>query len=79
MTEARKLKDIFSPDGKRVVEIWRSGIGLFYFQELSEESDPYAGSYLAPSHGSGLYDSAEAAEREAKATLPWLRGQDAVE
>ena len=52
---------------------WPGGTGLFHFEELSEEGDPHAGAYLAPSHGSGLHHGAEAAEREAQATLPWLR------
>jgi hypothetical protein len=50
--------------------------GMWRFEEESEhEGDEYTGRYFAPTHVSGLYESAAAAEREARAILPWLRDQ----
>jgi hypothetical protein len=50
--------------------------GMWRFEEVSEhEGDEYTGRYFAPTHVSGLYESADAAERDARATLPWLRDQ----
>ena len=48
--------------------------GMCRFVEDSHyDGDEYTGPYFAPTHLSGLYDSAEAAERDARAMLPWLR------
>lgn len=48
--------------------------GMWRFVEHSHyEGDEYTGAYFAPTHESGLYESADAAERDARAMLPWLR------
>jgi len=50
--------------------------GMWRFEEQSEyEGDEYTGRYFAPTHVSGLYESAEDAERDARAMLPWLRDE----
>ena len=50
--------------------------GMWRFEEESEqEVDEYTGRHFAPTHVSGLYESADAAERDARATLQWLRHQ----
>lgn len=48
--------------------------GMWRFIEESEQAgDEYTGRYFSPTHLSGLYESADAAERDARMTLPWLR------
>lgn len=48
--------------------------GMWHFVEHSHyEGDEYTGPYFAPTHVSGLYASADAAERDARAMLPWLK------
>ena len=69
--------EIVSEDGKRRVEIAGEG-GLFAFTEYSELWDEGYGNvsgsyYWAPTHVSGFYDSAEAAEADARAILSWLQ------
>lgn len=49
--------------------------GMWRFVEDSHyDGDEYTGPYFAPTHFSGLYETADAAERDARAMLPWLRG-----
>ncbi|MDR6147825.1 hypothetical protein QE363_003618 [Sphingomonas sp. SORGH_AS870] len=48
--------------------------GMWRFVEDSDyEGDEYTGPYFAPTHLSGLYESADAAERDARAMLAWVR------
>ncbi len=48
--------------------------GMWSFAEETEQAgDDYTGRYFASTYHSGLYASAEAAERDAYAMLPWLR------
>lgn len=48
--------------------------GMWHFVDESEhEGDKYTARYFAPMHFSWLYESADAAERDAGAMLPWLR------
>lgn len=42
-------------------------------EERKIEGVDYTGRHFAPTHVSGLYQSADAAERDARAMLPWLR------
>ena len=66
------IKRLESADGLRRADIQANGHGQFGFVEhsyLSEDGD----SFWTPTWFSGLYESAEAAEREARAELPWLR------
>jgi hypothetical protein len=74
------VKKVVSPDGKHALEI-SSERGLFRFTELGELWDEGYGAvpgsfYWAPTHESGLYESEEAAEADARAILPWLRDLD---
>jgi hypothetical protein len=72
------LKRIERADGTRAVEIFRGDHGLFRFDEVKwhepaiDDAYEYEG-YWAPSMCSGLYDSADAAERDARAEIVWLR------
>lgn len=47
--------------------LWR------FVEDSHYEGDEYTGPYFAATHYSGLYESADAAERDARAMLPWLR------
>ncbi|MCJ2186683.1 hypothetical protein [Novosphingobium beihaiensis] len=70
-------KSVNSRDGKRLVEIFDHGDGFYSFEESREaiEDIPDLGpeTYWMCSHVSGLYDSPEAAEIDARATLDWFR------
>lgn len=74
------VKRIEGADAIRALEIFRGDHGLFRFDEMKwHEPDlddlyeyEYEG-YWAPITCSGLYDSAEAAERDARAEIAWLR------
>ena len=73
------MRTIFSADGKRRVEI-SAGHGDWY--RFTEYCDVWNEDYAVPApvwtptHFSGLYETAEAAEAEAYATLPWLSGRN---
>jgi hypothetical protein len=73
----REIRKVKSSDGKRRMNLYARDDGLFCFAEFSEEIDDpeYSGreTYWIPRLESGLYDSAQAAERDAYAQIPWLR------
>jgi hypothetical protein len=69
-----KIKRISGQGGKRALFFADSG-GLFCFEEhtsVTEDDD----TYWSPTSVSGLYGSAEDAERDARMELPWLREPD---
>ncbi len=76
-----RVKGYLSPDGSRKLEIFRKSNGLFQFEESIVELiiEPDAEffeegtTYWNCTHLSGLHDSMEAADVEAKASLSWLR------
>ena len=66
-----------SDDGRRVLEIGRQPNGFYRFVEWTEQPGyEYVDPYLAPTRWSGLYASAEDAERDARMELSWLRPLD---
>ena len=72
------LKKIFSKDGLRYVEISSDDGRIFRYTELSQLWDGGYGNlpgsfYWTPTHGSGLFETAESAEADARATLSWMR------
>ena len=72
------VKRIERDDAVRALEILRGDHGLFRFEEMKwrepDADDPYEDEgYWAPSICSGLYDSAEAAEQDARAEIAWFR------
>ena len=74
MTTYTSVKRIVSRDGKRRADIRVRDDGAFYvITEETLEAEPDHGDVWSPTHQSGLYADAEAAEREARLTLPWLR------
>jgi hypothetical protein len=62
-----------SEDGRHVLEIERLQSGLYTYVEWIERFDDYDERfYLSPDQRSGLYSSAEEAERDARRALDWL-------
>ena len=76
-----RVSGYVSPDGSRKLDIFRKPNGLYQFEEsavelISEPDDEFCEdgtTYWICTHLSGLFDSSEAADAEAKTTLPWLR------
>ena len=72
MSGETSVERVESRDGTRLVAITGRGDGLFGFEELRLiTQDGYTS--WTPTHRSGLYDTPDAAERDARAILPWLR------
>ncbi len=72
------VKRIERADALRALEIFRGDHGLFRFDEMTwrkpDVDDPYEDEgYWAPTLCSGLYDSADAAEKAARAEIAWFR------
>jgi len=76
-----RMKAVFktykSANGVRMVEVYDHQDGFFSFEESCEaiEDIPDLGpeTYWMITYVSGLFDSAEAAERDAQLAIPWLR------
>ena len=72
------VKTIYSIDGERGVEIFRHPDGLFSFAEIKQYEIPTVGrQWRRDLAGGGMrrgsfYDSADIAEREARAAVRWL-------
>jgi hypothetical protein len=69
------VKTFLSLDGQRRVEIVRRHDGFFSFEEDQWTSE-FGNSYWVPATHHGVVsicDSAETAEREARARIDWLR------
>ena len=73
----RVVRTYASPDGKHRLEILDNQNGFYAFEEISEtvEHIPDLGpeTFWTSSHCSGLYSSLNAAEQDAKLTIPWFR------
>ena len=74
----KKVLQIFrSADGQRLVEIFDHQNGFFSYEESCEaiEDIPDLGpeTYWMTSYVSGLFDSAKAAEGDARLGIVWLR------
>ncbi len=82
-----RVKGYVSPDGARKLDIFKKPSGLFQFEEsvveLIIEPDPEfceeGTTYWICTHLSGLHESEEAADAEAKACLSWLREEKYVQ
>ena len=73
---AKIVKVIEKGDGKSKVNVLERNDGLFEFRAYVEQHDdgPYSsGPYWSPTFYSGLYASAEEAERDALNQVHWLR------
>ena len=75
----RKIKSFERPDGKRRLAIFARADGCYEFIESSEQyeyliyEDHIQEYYWAPIYESGIYGTAEEAERDARLMTPWLR------
>jgi hypothetical protein len=70
------IKTLASADGKHSVDIVARHDGSYQYHEHEYvEADEFSGPHWEPRHMSGLYASAELAERDALAEMSWLRGQ----
>jgi len=78
------LKTLLSVDGKRRVMIYHDEGGLFSFDEDQYllEDTPYVAEvpswYWSTVYSSGKYGSAADAERDARASIPWLRDNPSI-
>jgi hypothetical protein len=73
----REVKRIVSQDGKQTLYILE-GDTAFRYDELrwrDGREDELDEGYWDCEHSSGLYESADAAERDARLAVPWLRGE----
>jgi len=71
----KEIKRVMSEDGKRRMLVMAPYRNLFRFEEETHVTeDGYT--FWSPTHVSGLYDSAEAAELAARMELPWLRDKN---
>jgi hypothetical protein len=70
----REIKRFERPDGKRSLTIFERDDGCYAFVEDGEQYEGYVKEYYwAPIHFSGIYGTAEEAERDARLMTPWLR------
>jgi hypothetical protein len=74
MSKERRIKTIERSDGKARLFILARDDGLFRFEGESEQGED-GDVFWALSESSGLYESAEGAEHEARRTVPWLRDE----
>ncbi len=71
----KEIKRVLSADGKKRLLIMAAPGNLFRFEEYTYVTkDGYT--FWSPTWGSGLYDSTEAAERDAHLELRWLRDRN---
>jgi hypothetical protein len=76
MRDVERILYLTSADGKHAVEVERQENGYYRWVEFTQfPGDEYIDDYLSCTHFSGLYDTAEAAELDAR-SLPWLRDQN---
>jgi hypothetical protein len=72
MGDWKELKRVLSPDGKKRMLVRTAYGDRFRFDEDTYVTEDGL-SLWEPTHISGLYDSAEAAEQAARKEIPWLR------
>jgi hypothetical protein len=76
-THAKGIKVIDRADGKAKVYILARHDGFYEYRAYLEiQGTEYEGIYWAPTYKSGLYASADEAERAAYDDVPWLRQQN---
>lgn len=74
LSHAKKIKTIERIDGKARLHIFARNDGLYEYRGEAEIiGDKYEGIYWGDTEMSGLYASAEEAERDAYDEVPWLR------
>jgi hypothetical protein len=76
-THAKTIRVIDRVDGKAKVYILARDDGLYEYRvEVEIQGDEYDGVYWSPAERSGLFASAQEAERAAFDDVPWLRQED---
>jgi hypothetical protein len=76
-THGTVLKTFTSGDGTRSVDIVARNDGTYqYFGHKYVNGDAYTGPHWKPTRTSGLYPSADLAESDAEAEMPWIRLQN---
>jgi hypothetical protein len=73
MAKELRIKTIEHPEGKARIFIVARDDGLFRYEGEVEQWDQFSGFYWAPRYGSGLYETPEAAEADARNEVPWLK------
>jgi hypothetical protein len=73
MAREIRLKTIERPDGKARIFIIARDDGLFRYVGEVEDHDEFAGTFWRPCDMSGLYETPEAAEADARNEVPWLK------
>jgi hypothetical protein len=68
------VKTFLRPDQQRRVRIYQRDDGLFSFDESVRISSSDEGAWGPLAPYASFCDTAEAAEREALATIPWMQG-----
>lgn len=75
-THAKSIKVIDRADGKAKLYILARQDGFYEYRGEAEiQGDEYEGCYWSPTEMSGLFASAQEAERAAFDEVPWLRQQ----
>ena len=73
---AKSVLQIPGADDQQELEIELLPNGTYQFTEWTKQAgDEFTGPYTATTHLSGLYETLEAAEADARQMLPWLRDQ----
>jgi len=73
-THAKRIKVIDRADGKAKVYILARHDGFYEYRGEAEiQGDQYEGVYWSPTERSGLFASADEAERAEFDDVPWLR------
>jgi hypothetical protein len=77
MPERRIVRTIWSVDRKHRLDIYQRSDGHFGYAGVSLVTED-GETYWAPSDLSGIHETAEGAERDAMAEVPWMkeRGQN---
>ncbi len=74
MTPVDTVKTITSADGERRLHIYKHG-DFFAFAEDVDAKTVGGKGWMPVASPSGVYDTAETAEREATTQVPWLRNR----
>jgi hypothetical protein len=72
MTERRVVRSIWSADQKHRLDIFRRPDGHFGYAGESQVTED-GETYWNPTDMSGIYETAEEAEKDALVEVPWLR------
>jgi hypothetical protein len=69
----RLIEELISASAKRKLRLYERDDGWFWFEEIYEDFDVYAGVYWTPGYQSGVYADEDSAKADMLAITPWLR------